>query len=118
MVIDDASERYLKMLESAQEIQILCNFENGDYFYDPVSGEVHIYFWYSSSDFSEYIWIPRQDQYQEICISFFMQNLRLSRHEAFSRFLEWYAGCLKRQPKQGESQGRVANANMLIRVTS
>src|SRR5665647_344820 len=102
----DALERYLKMLESAKEIQRLCNFENGDYFFDPVSREVQIYFWYSSSDFSEHIWIPRQDQYQEICISFFMQNLRLSRHDAFSRFLEWYAGCLTETAETGRFSGK------------
>ena len=54
-----------------------------------------IRFLYSSTDYSMYIWIPWQDQYQEICISFFMRNLRLSRYDAFSRFLEWYASCLK-----------------------
>lgn len=103
MVIDDTLKRYIKMLESAQEIQRLCNFENGDYFYDYVNGEVKILFWYSSTDFSECILIPRQDQYQEICINFFAHNLRLSRHDTFSRFLEWYSSCLKETAETGRN---------------
>ena len=103
MVIDDTLERYIKMLESAPEIQRLCNFENGDYFYDHVNGEVKILLWYPSTDFNECIWIPRQDQYQEICINFFAHNPRLSRHDAFSRFLEWYSSCLKETAETGRN---------------
>ena len=74
------------MLESTPEIQRLCNFENGDFFYDHVNGEVKILLWYSSTDFNECLWIPRQDQYQEICINFFAHNLRLSRHDTSHDF--------------------------------
>lgn len=46
-------------------------------------------------DFSGYLWLASQDQLQEICINFFIQNLRISEFEVFLRFLEWYSRCLR-----------------------
>ena len=93
------------MCESAKEIQHLWNFENGDYIFDPADGESRVLFGYPSKEYSEYIWLPRQDQYQEICIEFYMRNLGMSRNEAFIHFLGWYAICLKETYDNGCNVG-------------
>jgi predicted Rdx family selenoprotein len=51
--------------------------------------------------------LPRQDQLQEICIEFYIQSLRISEFEAFLRFLEWYAGCLRQTFENGLKNGNV-----------
>ncbi len=101
----DTSEKYVRMCESAKEIQHLWNFENGDYIFDPADGESRVLFGYPSKEYSEYIWLPRQDQYQEICIEFYMRNLGMSRNEAFIHFLGWYAICLKETYDNGCNVG-------------
>jgi hypothetical protein len=57
-------------------------------------GEARTWFWYPK-DVSDYIWLPRQDQFQEICMQFFMQNMSMSEYEAFIHFLGSYASWLK-----------------------
>jgi hypothetical protein len=91
----DISEKYIRMCSLAKEIQNQWTYENGDYVYDVIDGDAGTWFWYHTKDASEYIWLPRQDQLQEICINFFIHNLNISRYEAFLRFLEWYSGCLR-----------------------
>jgi hypothetical protein len=91
----DTSEKYIIMCREAKEIQHLWNFENGDYVFDPSDGEIMVWFGYPPKDPLEVFWLPKQDQYQEICIDFYIQNMRMSRNEAFFHFLGWYASCLK-----------------------
>lgn len=93
------------MCESAKEIQHLWNFEHGDYIFDPADGENRVLFGYPSKEYSEYIWLPRQDQYHEICIEFYIRNLGMSRNEAFIHFLGWYAICLKETYDNGCNVG-------------
>jgi hypothetical protein len=86
----DTSEKYIKMCEVAKDIQCQWNFKIEDYIFDPADGEARVWFGYPSKEHSEIIWLPRQDQLQEICIEFYIRNLRMSRNEAFFRFLELY----------------------------
>src|SRR5665647_1133095 len=101
MVEMDTSEKYIKMCETAKEIQCQWSYENGDFILDPVDDEVKTWFWYTPKEYGDITWLPRQDQLQEICIEFFIINLKISRHEAFLRFLEWYAGCLRQTSEDG-----------------
>jgi hypothetical protein len=82
----DTSEKYVKMCESAKEIERRWNFKNGDYIFNTVDEEARVWFGYPSKEYSEYTWLPRQDQFQEICIDFYIQNYRVSRSEAFVHF--------------------------------
>jgi hypothetical protein len=91
----DTSEKYIKMCESARDIQRQWTFKIEDYIFDPADGEARVWFGYPSKEYSEIIWLPKQDQLQEIYIDFYIQNLRISRSEAFVHFLGWYASCLK-----------------------
>jgi hypothetical protein len=91
----DTSNKNIKMCKSAKEIQCQWSYENGDYIFDTYDEEARVWFLYHSKDVSEFIWLPRHDQLQEICIEFFIQNLEISKNEAFLRFLEWYSGCLR-----------------------
>jgi hypothetical protein len=91
----DTSEKYIKMCESAKPIQHVWNPIIEDYIYDPADGEARVWFGYPPKEYDELVWLPRQDQLQEICIQFYMRNMGFSRHEAFFHFLEWYAACLK-----------------------
>jgi hypothetical protein len=95
MVKIDISEKYIRMCSLGKEIQQKWNYENGDYVYDTIDGDAGVWYWHLSKDISECIWLPRHDQLQEICIQFFMQNLKISEFEALLRFLEWYSGCLR-----------------------
>ena len=79
----DTSEKYIKMCESANNIQLKWTFKMEDYIFDPADGEVWVWLAYPSKEYREIIWLPRQDQLQEICIEFYIQNLRMSRSEAF-----------------------------------
>ena len=106
MVIMDTSEKYIKKCESAEDIQRKWVFKSGDFVFDPDFEEVQVLLWYPTKDYSEYVWLPRQDQLQELCINFYMQNLSISRYEAFCRFLEWYAGCLKATSDNGLNVGK------------
>ncbi|QIB90992.1 hypothetical protein [Methanosarcina mazei] len=99
----DTSEKYIRMCREAKEIQYLWNFENGDYVFDSSDGEIIIWFGYPPKELLEVVWLPKQDQYQEICIEFFMQSLGISRNEAFANFLGWYASCLKESCDTGFS---------------
>jgi hypothetical protein len=91
----DTSEKYIKMCEFAKEIQHQWNFKIEDYVFDPADGEARVWFGYPPKENSEIVWLPRQDQYQEICVNFYMQNLSISKHEAFFHFLGLYASWLK-----------------------
>jgi hypothetical protein len=86
----DMSEKYIRMCALANEIQYKWSYKNGDYVYDTIDGDAGV--WY---------WLPRHDQLQEICKEFFIQNLKISEFEAFLRFLEWYAGCLRQTSEDG-----------------
>ena len=86
----DTSEKYIKMCESAKEIQRKWIFQSGDFVYNPAFEEVEVLI-YPGNNSINYVWLPRHDQLQEICIEFFMQNLRISEFEAFLRYLEWYS---------------------------
>ena len=63
-------------------------------------------FGYPSKEYKEIVWLPRQDQLQEICIEFNIQNLRMSRSEAFFHFLGWYSICLKETYDNGRNIGK------------
>jgi len=90
----DTSEKYIRMCSSAKETQEKWVFQTGDFVYDPSLGNVEVLLSQGDNSVS-YVWLPRQDQLQEICISFFMQHLKISKLEAFLRFLEWYSGRLR-----------------------
>ena len=100
----DTSEKYIKMCASAQEIQRKWVFQSGDFVYNPAFEEVEVLL-YPGDNSINYVWLPRQDQLQEICIEFFMQNLRISESEAFLRFLEWYSGRLRYTFEHGLKNG-------------
>jgi hypothetical protein len=90
----DTSEKYIRMCSLAKEIQRKWVFQAGDFVYNLSFEKVEVLL--SPGDNSiNYIWLPRQDQLQEICIEFFMQNLKISRFEAFLRFVEWHSGRLR-----------------------
>jgi hypothetical protein len=91
----DTSEKYVRMCREAKEIQRLWNFENGDYIFDLSDGEVMVWFGYPPKEPIDIIWLPKQDQYQEICIDYYIQNMKILGSEAFFHFLGWYATCLK-----------------------
>ena len=90
----DTSEKYIKMCSLAKEIQRKWMFQSGDFVYNPVFDEVVVLL-YPGNNSINYIWLPRQDQLQEICIEFFMKNLEISKFEANLRFLEWYSWRLR-----------------------
>jgi hypothetical protein len=102
----DTSEKYIKMSESAKDIQRFWNFENRDYVFDPYDGETMVWFGYPPEEYIKVVWLPRQDQYQKICIDFYIQNMGISRNEAFFHFLEWYADCLKESHIIGCKNGK------------
>ena len=87
MVEVDTSEKYIKTYEAAKDIQRQKSYENGDFVFDPFDGGARSWFWYHSKDVGEFIRPPRHDQLQEIRINFYMQNLSVSRHEAFFYFV-------------------------------
>lgn len=105
----DTSEKYIKMCESAKDIQRLWSFENGDYIFDLSEEEVMVWFGFPPKNPLDIVWLPKQDQYQEICINFYMQNMGMSRSEAFFHFLRWYAGCLKESYYAGCNIGKNGN---------
>ena len=57
----DTSEKYIKMCESAKDIQRQWTFKIDDYVFDPADGEARVWFGYPSKEYSEIIWLPRQD---------------------------------------------------------
>lgn len=81
----DTSEKYIKMCESAKEIQRKWVFQPGDFVYNPASEGVEALL-HPGNNSINYFWLPRQDQLQKICIEFFMQNLEISEFEAFLKF--------------------------------
>lgn len=83
------------MCSLAQEIQHKWTYENGDYIYDTLDCDAGVWYWCQKKDISDCVWLPRQDQLQELCIEFFMHNMSMSRFEALLRFIELYAGCLQ-----------------------
>lgn len=82
------------MCSLAKEIQRKWVFQSGDFVYNPAFEKVEVLLCPGNNSIN-YIWLPRQDQLQEICIEFYMQNLRISKFEAFLKFLEWYSGRLR-----------------------
>ena len=67
----DVSETYQKMCDY-QEIQRKWKMEEGDYFFKKSTGETRFYFcdhegWpFAESQRRFYVWLPRQDQLQEM----------------------------------------------------
>jgi hypothetical protein len=100
----DTSERYVRMCSLAKEIQEKWIFQSGDFVYNPALEKVEVLLCPENNSIS-YIWLPRQDQLQEICVTFFMHNLRISKLEAFLRFLEWYSGRLRYTFEHGLKSG-------------
>ena len=100
----DTSEKYIKMCSLAKEIQRKWMFQSGDFVYNPVFDEVVVLL-YPGNNSINYIWLPRQDQLQEICIEFFMKNLEISKFEANLRFLEWYSWRLRYAFEHGLKNG-------------
>lgn len=100
----DTSEKYIRMCSLAKEIQRKWVFQSGDFVYNPVFEEVEVLL-YPGNNTINYVWLPRQDQLQEICIAFFMQNLKISEFEAFLRFLEWYSIRLRYTFEHGLKNG-------------
>jgi hypothetical protein len=100
----DTSEKYIRMCSLAKEIQRKWIFKSGDFVYNPAFEEVEVLL-YAGNNSTNYIWLPRQDQLQEICIEFYMHNLRISKFEAFVRFLEWYSGRLRYTFEHGLKNG-------------
>ncbi|MPM42554.1 hypothetical protein SDC9_89220 [bioreactor metagenome] len=90
----DTSEKYIRMCSLAKEIQRKWVFQYGDFAYNPVFEKVEVLL-YPENNSVNYIWLPRQDQLQEICMEFYMQNLKMAKFEAFLKFLEWYSGRLR-----------------------
>jgi hypothetical protein len=100
----DTSEKYIRMCSLAKEIQRKWVFQSGDFVYDPAFEKVEVLLCPGNSS-TDYVWLPRQDQLQEICIEFFMHNLRMPKFEAFLRFLEWYSGRLRYTFEHGLKNG-------------
>ena len=48
----DISEKYIKMCESAKEIQLQWNFKIEDYIFDPADGEARVWLGYPSKNMS------------------------------------------------------------------
>lgn len=100
----DISEKYIRMCSFAKEIQRKWVFQSGDFVYNPSLEEVEVLL-YPGNNSINYVWLPRQDQLQEVYIAFFMQNLRISKFEAFLRFLEWYSRRLRYTFEHGLKNG-------------
>lgn len=92
------------MCSLTKEIQRKWVFQFGDFVYNPSLEEVEVLL-YPGNNSINYVWLPRQDQLQEVCIAFFMQNLRISKFEAFLRFLEWYSRRLRYTFEHGLKNG-------------
>jgi len=60
----------------------------------------------SPKDNLDVVWLPRQNQFQEVCIEFYILNLGVSKFEAFTHFLNWHVSCLKETYEQGFNIGR------------
>ena len=74
----DTSEKYIKMCEKAQEIQDLRKLDNGegspylkegDYFCKLTSTNVELFKNKTSYILIDIVWLPRQDQLQDIVIN-------------------------------------------------
>lgn len=92
------------MCSLAKEIQKKWVFQPGDFVYNPAFEKVEVLL-HPGNNSINHIWLPRQDQLQEICIEFYMKNLRIPKFEAFSRFLEWYSGRLRYTFEHGLKNG-------------
>jgi hypothetical protein len=66
---------------------------------------------YPPKEYSEIIWLPKQDQLQEICIGIYMQNPNISKHEAFFHFLGLYASWLRETHDNGYNIGEIGEYN-------
>lgn len=74
----DISEKYIRMCSLASEIQHIWTYENGDYIYDTIDGDASVWYWHQSKDVSDCVWLPRQDQLQELCIEFLTRIMDMS----------------------------------------
>jgi len=82
------------MCESAKDIQRQWTFKMEDYIFDPADGEARVWFGYPSKEYSEFIWLPRQDQLQELCIDSYVRIMDVSEYDCFVRLLESYSSWL------------------------
>ncbi len=83
------------MCSLAKEIQLKWSYENGDYIYDTIDDDAGVWYWHHSKDVSDCVWLPRQDQLQELCIDFFIRIMGMSEYEAFIRLLDSYSSWLR-----------------------
>jgi hypothetical protein len=95
MVEMDMSEKYIRMCALAKEIQCKWNYENGDYIYDTIDGDAGVWYWHHAKDTNDWVWLPRQDQIQGLCIEFFIRIMAMSENEAFIHLLESYSSWLR-----------------------
>jgi hypothetical protein len=95
MVKVDISEKYIRMCSLAKEIQHKWSYENGDYVYDTIDGDAGVWYWHHTKDVGECIWLPKQDQLQELCINFYVRIMAVSEYDAFVRLLESYSSWLR-----------------------
>jgi hypothetical protein len=54
------------MCSLAKEKQCKWNYENGGYIYDTIDGGAGMWYWHHAKDTNEWVWLPRQDQLQEL----------------------------------------------------
>jgi hypothetical protein len=90
----DSSEKYITMCSLAKQIQHKWSYENGDFVYDTIDGDAGVWYWYQKKDVSDCIWLPRQDQLQELCINFYVRIMAVSEYDAFIHLLESYSSWL------------------------
>jgi hypothetical protein len=91
----DTSEKYIKMCSLAKEIQRQWSYQNGGYVYGTIDGDASVWYWHYSKDVSDYIWLPRQDQLQGLCIKYYVRIMGVSEYDAFVRLLESYSSWLR-----------------------
>lgn len=95
----DTSEQYIKMCEKVVEIQALRGYEDGDVFWEKNEKQIHI--WREGDGLGGHtcysgIWLPRQDQLQEMLGGFgdasnllidFVEDVQA--HRSFEQF--WFS---------------------------
>jgi hypothetical protein len=94
----DTSEKYILMCQEAKEIQELHNWQVGDYY------AYYVGQWYSSVfighayyamtnqevQYSDWIWLPRQDQLQEIAVKIFDEDISFIHVIMQLHFTNWH----------------------------
>jgi hypothetical protein len=94
----DKSETYIKMCEKATEIKNDHEWDNGDWAYWPKNGDVYPLCDNRENSVQEqgsmgYVWLPRQDQLQEIvCDKFRLQmpGFMVNDLNCWNAHIEWH----------------------------